>query len=386
MLLRGKHYRTGEDLDVRLEAGRVRAVTAAGDGPADLDGEFLAPALVDLQINGAFGVNFTSDGLTREDVKQVVRVCHGRGIGRFCPTVITAAPETICHALRTLAGACEADAVLAESMPGFHLEGPYLSPEDGPRGAHPRASVRPASVDEFLRFQEAAGGRIRLVTLAPEAPGALTLIGKLTQDLGVRVAIGHSAAAPAVIGEAVRAGASFSTHLGNGCARMLPRHENLLWEQLACDELTASIIPDGHHLPWPLVKCVLRCKGPSRVIVTCDASPLAGMPPGKYRPWGDEVEVLPEGKIVLTSQSVLAGSWDFTNRCVEKLLRHADGLTLAEVHDLASVRPAELLRQTAGIHAGTLARLVMYGRDAAGHLRMTHSVIGEQVYEIPATA
>lgn len=390
MLLRGRHYRTGETLDFTVASGRIGSVAPAGSATADLEGDYVAPALFDIQINGGHGVNFTSESLTRDDVARVVQVCHEHGIGQFCPTVITASVETICHALATLAKARDENPRIAAAVPGFHLEGPYLSPEDGPRGAHPRDHVRPASLEEFRRFQEAAVGRIRLVTLAPEVPGAMALIEQLTQKLKVRVAIGHSAASPAVIRDAVRAGATLSTHLGNGCSRLLPRHENLLWEQLASDELTAGIIPDGHHLPWSLVKCVLRCKGAGRMVLTSDASPLAGLPPGKYRPWGDEVEVLPEGKIILASQGVLAGSWDFTNRCVEKLLRHSDGWSLADVHDLASVRPAAYLGVDADLfprlEPGAVARLVLYRRDSDGNLRLTHSVIGERVYEIPATA
>jgi len=387
MLLRGRHYRHGAKLDVVIEAGMIQSAGPTTELPADLEGDFVAPALVDIQINGGHGVSFTSAALTAEEVAKVARVCHGHGIGQFCPTVITASSETICHALATLARACEDDPLVAAAVPGFHLEGPFLSPEDGPRGAHPKEHVRPANLEEFHRFQDAAGGRILLVTLAPEVPGAMVLIEDLVRR-GIRVAVGHSAASPAVIRDAVLAGTTMSTHLGNGCARMQSRHDNLLWEQLACDDLTASIISDGHHLPWSLVRCILRCKGPRRVVVTSDASPLAGLPPGKYRPWGNEVEVLPEGKIVLTSQGVLAGSWDFTNRCVEKLMRHADRLELPDVHDLASIRPAEYLglppERMPTMEAGA-ARLVVYRRDGGGELRLTHSVIGEFVSTIPAT-
>jgi N-acetylglucosamine-6-phosphate deacetylase len=389
MLLRGRHYRTGEQLDVHLESGRIASVRPAEQEAADCEGELLAPALVDLQINGALGVSFSSGQLSVDEVCQVAQTLRRHGVGVFLPTVITSDEATLCHAFRTLNQAREADAGVSAMVPGYHLEGPFISPEDGPRGAHPAVYVRPADIEEFKRVRDAAEGRILLMTLAPEIPGALRMIEWLVAA-GVRVAIGHSAATPAQIREAVQAGATLSTHLGNGCARMIPRHENLLWEQLATDDLTASMIPDGHHLPWTLVQCILRCKGPGRVIVTCDASPLAGLPAGKFEPWGGEVEVLPEGKIVLVRQGVLAGSWDFTNRVVEKLLRHCDGLPLAEVHDLACRRPAEFLGLSPAysprVEIGAPARLVMYGRDTAGSWRLTHSIIDGQVHEIPATA
>src|SRR5204862_5034262 len=140
-------------------------------------------------------------------------------------------------------------------------------------------------------LQDAAGGRLRLVTLAPETPAALPFIERLTQA-GVVVALGHSAADGACIRAAIRAGARLSTHLGNGCHAMLPRHDNCLWEQLAADDLWASLICDGHHLPVSVVRCLLRAKTPARTILTCDASSLAGLPPGCYDQWGGEFEVL----------------------------------------------------------------------------------------------
>src|SRR5205807_8371003 len=131
------------------------------------------------------------------------------------------------------------------------------------------------------RLQDAAGGRIRLVTLAPEHEGALAFIDRLV-DSGVVVALGHTGASGSRIRDAIRAGARLSTHLGNGCHALLPRHDNYLWEQLAADELWASIICDGHHLPPPVVRCLLRVKTPTRTILTCDAGSLAGLPPGRY--------------------------------------------------------------------------------------------------------
>ena len=233
--------------------------------------------------------------------------------------------------------------------------------------------------------QEAAEGRIKLVTLAPEVPGAIKLIEHLAKH-GIVVSIGHSQASPAVIREAIAAGARLSTHLGNGCARMLPRHENILWEQLAADSLSASIIPDGHHLPWNLVQCIHRCKTLDRLIITCDASPLAGLPPGRYSPWGSEVEITTEGKIVLSSQGVLAGSWDFTSACVEMMMENT-GLSYALVHPLACDQPRRLLGlpvPTLGV--GQPANLVLLNRDDSGVLRHTTSIMGGKVIHRPHSA
>jgi N-acetylglucosamine-6-phosphate deacetylase len=308
---------------------------------ADLEAGWVAPALFDLQVNGCDGHSFNSDQLTVAAVRHVVEVCWRHGIGGFCPTVVTNSFAALVHGLTTIARACETDAEVARAVPAIHLEGPYISAEDGPRGAHPRQHVRPPDWDEFCRLQEAAGGGIRLVTLAPELDGALRFIERLVAA-GAVVSLGHTAASPQQIREAIAAGARLSTHLGNGCHAVLPRHDNYLWEQLAADELWASIISDGHHLPAALVRCIMRVKTPARIILTCDASSLAGLPPGRYREWDQELEVLAGGKIVVVDSGFLAGSASFTDRCIGSVIRFA-GVSLAEAVDMAGARPRELL-------------------------------------------
>src|SRR5205807_3893381 len=187
--------------------------------------------------------------------------------------------------------------------------------------------------DEFGRLQDASGGRIRLVTLAPEQDGAMRFIERLV-GAGVVVAIGHTAADGRQIRDAIAAGARLSTHLGNGAHSVLPRHENYIWEQLAADELWASIICDGHHLPPAVVRCIVRVKTPARTILTCDAGSLAGLPPGRYREWDQEFEVRPEGKIVVADSGYLAGSWAFTDLCIGNVIRHV-GVSLGEALDMA---------------------------------------------------
>src|SRR5207245_971336 len=276
-----------------------------------------------------------------ESVAQIVEVCRQHGIGGLCPTLVTNALPALLHGLATIRRACETQPEVAASVPAVHLEGPYISAEDGPRGAHPRQHVRGPNWDEFQRWQHAAGGRIRLVTLAPEHEGALAFIERLVRS-NVVVSLGHTAANSARIREAISAGARLSTHLGNGCHAVLPRHDNYFWEQLAADELWASIICDGHHLPPALIRCILRVKTPARVILTCDASSLAELPPGRYRVWDQDLEVLPEGKIVVTDSGFLAGSWSFTEGCISHAVRDG-GVSLHEAIEMASIRPRQLL-------------------------------------------
>jgi N-acetylglucosamine-6-phosphate deacetylase len=215
-------------VDLVCARGLIEAVTPPSSAPADLEAGWVAPALFDLQVNGCGGDNFSSERLTAEAVRRVVDVCRRHGVAGLCPTLITSAQAALLHGFATLDRACRSDPEVARSVPAFHLEGPYISPEDGPRGAHPREHVRPPDWDEFRRLQEAAGGRIRLVTLAPEVEGALPFIEKVAGS-GVVVALGHTAASGAHIRAAVRAGARLSTHLGNGCHALMHRHDNPLW-------------------------------------------------------------------------------------------------------------------------------------------------------------
>jgi N-acetylglucosamine-6-phosphate deacetylase len=196
-------------------------------------------------------------------------------------------------------------------------------------------------VDDFERRQDAARGRIRLVTLAPEVPGTLKLIEHLV-DRGLRVAIGHSGAAKDVITDAASAGATMSTHLGNGCADILPRHPNVLWTQLAEDRLVAGLIVDGIHLPPEMVKTMVRAKTADRVILVTDAVTCAGCPPGRYRLGPLEVELSPEGRVWSPTSGTLAGSALLLPNGVANLCRFT-GLSIDEALPLASTRPAAYL-------------------------------------------
>ncbi|MCS7020872.1 MAG: N-acetylglucosamine-6-phosphate deacetylase [Gemmataceae bacterium] len=349
-----RHYVTGQPMELSVSGQTIcdlQPVQGLSSSTlADLP--WLAPSFCDPQINGAGGISFlhptrrlTPHGTVPVDPAQalaiVMQQCQAHGIGLFLPTLITASFDTLHQALRTWEKVFEQSPRWRPICPGYHLEGPYLSAEDGPRGAHPRQHVRDPDWDEFQRLQEAANGRIRLMTLAPERPGALRFIEKLTAA-GVIAAIGHTAADPGCIRQAVAAGARLSTHLGNGCHAVLPRHDNYLWEQLACDQLWASIICDGFHLPPAVVRCIVRCKTPERLLLTCDASSLAGLPAGRYREWDTDIEVQADGKVALAGTPFLAGSGLFIDTCVANVAR--DGpLSLAQALDLATTQPRRLL-------------------------------------------
>src|SRR5262249_18606533 len=190
--IHARHYATGQPIELLCEHGRIAAITTPASGHPDLNAGWVAPALFDLQINGCEGVSFNSSELTEEMVARVAAACRRHGIGGSCPTLVTNSFAALAHGLVTLRQACGNNPHLDRLLPAIHLEGPYISPEDGPRGAHPLEHVRPPDWQEFCRLQEAAGGKIRLVTLAPEHHNALSFIERLVRS-GVVVALGHTA-------------------------------------------------------------------------------------------------------------------------------------------------------------------------------------------------
>jgi len=304
----------------------------AGATPAT---EIAGAGLVDLQVNGFAGIDFNDPSTTGDQVSAAAAAMRATGVTWFLATLISAPLDRFSACAKTLARSTE------PALAGLHMEGPYISPEDGARGAHRREDISPPTLDDFKRRQEAAGGRIRLVTIAPEVQGAVPLIEQLVKD-GVRVAIGHTAASPQQVRDAVTAGATMSTHLGNGCAQMLPRHPNFLWEQLAADELVAGLIVDGHHLPGATVKSMVRAKTPLRTILVTDATTAAGRPPGDYMLGSLRVHLDETGRVAVPGQPNLAGSALSMDRAIGNTVRFT-GLPLATVLPMASTTPARYL-------------------------------------------
>jgi N-acetylglucosamine-6-phosphate deacetylase len=296
------------------------------------------PGLFDLQVNGFAGVDFNDPDLAADRVAEALDRMRATGVTRCLPTLITSSCAEFAASARVIARMPDA------AIAGIHMEGPYLSPDDGPRGAHPREHVIAASVDDFKRRQDAAGGRIALVTLAPEVPGALPLIEHLVAS-DVRVAIGHTAATPRQLADARAAGATLATHLGNGCAQMLPRHPNVIWELLAVDALFASFIVDGHHLPPATVKSMVRAKGEGRAILVTDATAAAGSVPGTYTMGGVVCELADDGRVSSPGSSYLAGSSLTLDRAVANMTRFT-GLPIDSVIPMASTIPANYLGMT----------------------------------------
>lgn len=344
MNFKGKLVGASEVVTVQTEGEHIAGICR--DGSADAiggDDVWIAPAIFDVQVNGIGGINYKAKNLTVEKIVETTAWMHKTGTGLWCPTVTTSSAEDAIRGLTRLARACEESKVARASFAGFHVEGPYIASEDGPRGAHPLKHVRDPDWDEFQRYQEAAGGRIAIFTLAPEREGALAFIEKVAAT-GVIVSIGHSGARPERIRDAVAAGAKMSTHLGNGAHAELPRHPNYIWEQLAADALWAGIIPDGFHLPPAVLKSFYRAKGKDRICLVSDVASIAGLPPGIY---GSESglgksELHANGKISLAGTPYLAGAGLLLDSGIPNAVRHTDA-SLADAIAMTSINPARLL-------------------------------------------
>lgn len=343
---------------------------------------YVAPGWIDIQVNGYAGVDYNSPVAPHEEIARSIHVLHSTGTTRFFPTVITGSAEDMSGALRNLARAKQS-LKYGAAMEAFHIEGPYISPDDGPRGAHPKQWVRRPDIEEYKRFQDAAGGNVRLITISPEWPEAPKYIEHVTGD-GVAVSIGHTKATADQIQDAVNAGATMSTHLGNGAHQMILRHPNYIWEQMAEDRLTAGFIVDGIHLGGAFLKCAVRAKTPARSLLVTDASMPACAAPGIYKLGEQEVEHTADDRVVLRGTTRLAGSALRMDRAIGNLMRMA-GTSLPESLAMATRNPARIGRiagRQRGLAPGERADLVLFRFDrAANSVQIVQTIVdGETVY------
>jgi N-acetylglucosamine-6-phosphate deacetylase len=343
---------------ISTDCGRISAVTALGpERPGEL---FCTSGFIDTQINGFAGVDFSDQDLTPEAAAGIVPVLARTGTTTFCPTLITNTLERLRRNFRVLEAARSASPEFAAAAPCYHLEGPYLSP--GPsHGAHHPEWMRQPSCAEFDSLQEAAGGRIGILTIAPELPGALEVIRHAAKQ-GVIVSISHTDGTAADAHAAADAGAVMSTHLGNGCPSMIHRHTAPFWGQLADDRLDAALICDGFHLPADVVQVIWRAKTTARCLLVTDAVAVAGLEPGNYEMLGTPIELMPNGCVMRADGGSLAGSALSMDRAVANF-RRLTGAPLETAVELATARPAAILRrwQVPGeVVPGARANLILF--------------------------
>lgn len=286
---------------------------------------------VDLQVNGHAGVSFCDETLTLDRVFEATGKLVAEGTVLFLPTVVTTPPEIMIHCLKVLGQAC-AHPDLNGRLGGIHLEGPYLSPEPGAKGAHPPDCMHPPDLEEFNRFQEAAGGFIRLLTLAPELEGAPRFI-EAVSSRGVICSAGHTLASYPDFRIAVEAGLRLGTHIGNGVPREVNRHDNPILSQLAIPDIVPSMITDGFHLPEGFIRTVVSAKKSSGCFVVSDQTHLAGMPPGEYRLGVTPVVLEEDGFLHMRDEPYLAGS----SRTMAECMEHLASLGFLEDDDLVQM-------------------------------------------------
>jgi N-acetylglucosamine-6-phosphate deacetylase len=373
--LTGRDVGTGHGISVVVAEGRIAAVE-----PVSLtSGPYLAAGLIDLQVNGFRGLDLNDGAVTPARVVALTRMIAGLGVTTYLPTLVTASRASLLSALAAIAEARQQDPLCARMVPFVHVEGPFLAPEDGPRGGHPRQHIRPPDLDEVAEWQQVSGNLVGKITLSPHHDRAHHFIRALA-DQGILVAIGHTSATAEQIRAAVTAGARLSTHLGNGAAATLPRHPNFIWAQLADDRLDAGFIADGFHLPADTFKAMLRAKGLERSYLVSDTTAAGGLPPGIYdQPIGGRVEVGGDGRLSVVGTPYLAGASRPLKEDVALAIRMAD-LTLADGLRLASSNPGRFVGHRGRLALGEAADLIVFDwqNDAASLTIRETYVAGEK--------
>jgi N-acetylglucosamine-6-phosphate deacetylase len=367
---------------VRIEFGGVINAVDELIHPPETE-IYICPGFIDLQVNGFAGVDYNDPASSHDEIAGSIRRMFETGVSKFLPTIITGSEERITGALRNLADFAEKGSVEAQAIAGFHVEGPHISPEDGPRGSHPQVHIRPPNIDEFERWQEAAKGGIRLITVSPEWPEMPAYVRHITRR-GVVASIGHTKATREQIVAAVDAGATKSTHLGNAAHSILPKTDNYIWDQLVEDRLTAGFVVDGIHIPEVFLRASLRSKGVERSLLVTDAVMPTMCEPGPYRLGEVDVELHANGSVTVRGGTRLAGSALRMDEAVGNTVR-LGGVSLSEAISMATITPARIGRvagRQRGLNTGDKADLVRFrwNRDSTKLTVIETVISGQEVY------
>jgi N-acetylglucosamine-6-phosphate deacetylase len=346
----GRHFTTGELIRLRWENGtiteieRLEAGRIASDPglAATLDSDvWIAPGLFDAQVNGYGGIDFQQDGLRVGDLVSAARQLRNAGCTRFLLTLITDEWTKLIGRLRHLRELREQSAELQAAIAGWHIEGPFLSPEAGYHGAHDPALMCNPTQNHIHELRSITENDPILVTLAPERPGAIEAI-EFAVSKGMQISLGHTNASAEVLLRAIRAGASSFTHLGNGCPRELDRHDNIVWRVFETPNLMVSLIPDRIHVSPSLFRIIERHMSWHWIYYVSDAMSAAGMGPGRYKLGKLELEVGADQVVRQPGKPLFAGS---ALRPIDGVFRAAEMLECSwqEVWPRFSEVPAKLM-------------------------------------------
>ncbi|MBE9512185.1 MAG: N-acetylglucosamine-6-phosphate deacetylase [Bacteroidetes bacterium] len=374
--IKGILYSDKTPVEINISDGKISEIVRLEKENKTPD-IYIAPGLIDIQINGYMGVDFGNPDLDINDLHKVVKSLWKEGVTTFFPTLVSADHEKLIKCFTALSQAFD-DPDISPSIPGFHLEGPYISPVKGFRGAHLEKYIRPPDWEEFIQYQQAARNKILLVTVAPEIDGAIPFIRKCTES-GVIISLGHHNGTAEIIRQAADAGARISTHLGNGCANMINRHINPLWPQLADSRITPTLIVDGYHLTREEVQVFYKVKGPDNTILVSDALDLAGLEPGEYIRDGRKV-VLTPNVVRFPAENVLAGAASPISTCVGNIMQFTQ-CNLRQAIDMASANPARMFNLNMGeISTGKRADLILFTIEEEKLIIQKTIVAGKVVY------
>lgn len=379
----GIFYYDHSPVRIEIEDGLIRNITRIKELAPENRNVYIGPGLIDNQVNGYTGVSFSlgDKRFTEADVLKVTKALWKAGVTSFLPTLRTNSQENLLRNLAILAKARQ-EPEIRGAIPGFHLEGPYESPDDGFRGAHALAYVRKPNWNEFMELYAAADKKILEITLAPEIEGAMSFIKKC-REKNIVVGLGHHNGSSSQVTEAADLGAQICTHLGNALPNMISRHNNPLWSQLSDDRLMISIIGDGFHLLPEEIRVFYKVKGPLKTIITSDVTRYAGMKPGKYlNSEGDTIELTPQGSVMYVARHSLSGSASPVTKGVGNVMK-VTGCTMAEAFQMGSTNAALLfgLNDRGALRPGMRADMILFTlEDSKIQVKKT-IVAGDIVYD-----
>lgn len=350
----GRHYLSGKPQCISWADGKIDAVNDLGDCP---ENQWLAPALVDVQVNGYAGVDFQRDDTDAEGLLKAVRGMSRDGCRRWMLTLITDKWESLLERLAGFKKLRDQSPELREAIVGWHVEGPFLSEEPGFRGAHNSDVMQDPAPERMDELKQITGDDAVLVTLAAERASAIPSIERAIQH-GFVVSIGHSNATAEQLASAVSAGADGFTHLGNGMPQAMDRHDNIVGRVFDSEGLMAGVIPDRIHVSPQLFRLIHKALPADRIYYTTDCMSAAGAPPGDYTVGDNRLHVGEDQIVRIPGQSNFAGS---ALRPVQGIERAAEMLqrTWRDVWDFGSLNPAKLMRLSSGLEVGDAADLCL---------------------------
>jgi N-acetylglucosamine-6-phosphate deacetylase len=348
-----------QDGAIYIKNNRVDAVGKTGEvqlpentNQLDAHGYLVAPGYIDAHIHGGNGYDFASGNL--QEIQSILTWLAATGVTGVLPTIATAPLDQQIRAIQTLREASLSSEKGAAIL-GIHLEGPFINPQK--RGAQPEKDIRQPSLDEMKQLVEAGAGLVKIVTLAPELPGAVEIIDDLINQQ-ILVSVGHTQATYDEVTQAAQRGLNRATHLFNGMAPLHHRQPGVVGAVLNRDDIYAELILDGIHLHPATATLVLRAKGLDRTVLITDAIAATGAGDGTYFGFGGQKITVKNGSPLLDS-GVLAGSTLTMDQAVRNAVRLL-GLTFEQAIKLATQTAAESL----GFETQTTKGVISPGKDA----------------------